>query len=169
MQNSLNIHTTAWLARLLVAIFAVSLAACDSMDKKTTGAIAGGVIGGVAGTQIGKGKGRILAVIAGAAAGAYVGAKIGEHMGERGKQKMSEATKKAAETGKAQSFNDAETGAHGKAEVVSRETQAVQGANQKVDERECQVIKQTVVTKEGREVQENVTMCKGPDGWEAAA
>jgi uncharacterized protein YcfJ len=169
MQNSLKIVSTAGLTRLFVAIFALSLAACDSMDKKTAGAIAGGVIGGAAGTQVGKGKGRILAVIVGAAAGAYVGAKIGEHMENRDKDKMSEATKKAAETGKAQSFTNADSGVQGKAEVVSREMQAVQGTDQKVAERECQVIKQTLITQEGREMQENVTMCKGPQGWEAAA
>jgi surface antigen len=139
------------------------------MDKKTTGAIAGGVLGGVAGTQVGKGKGRILAVLVGAAAGAYIGSKIGERLEERDQKKMSEATKKAAETGKSQSFSNPDTGVQGKAEVVSRSTQAVQSTDKQVTERECQVIKQTVITKDGKEAQENVTLCRGPQGWEVAA
>jgi surface antigen len=119
--------------------------------------------------QENRGKGRILAVIVGAAAGAYVGAKIGQHLEDRDKEKLSQATQKAAATGKAQSFTNPDTGVQGKAEVVGSETQPVRSADQKVEDRECQVIKQTVTTKDGREAQENVTMCKGPQGWEAAA
>lgn len=154
------------LRRALVLSLAFFLVSCESMDKKTIGAITGGVIGAAAGSQVGSGKGKVLAVLVGAGAGAYVGSKIGGYLEERDKKKMSEATQKAAETSQPQTFTNPDTGVQGKAEVVKTETQAVKVSEQAVENRECKTIKQTIVTKDNREVQEDVTTCKGPNGWE---
>jgi outer membrane lipoprotein SlyB len=166
----MNIHfpSRAPLVRVVVITIAMSLAACESMDKKTVGAVTGGVVGAVAGNQVGKGTGRVLATIAGAAVGAYVGAKIGDHLSNRDKEKMSQATAQAAETNQAQSFTGENSGVVGKAEVVGTETRPVQVAGQKTEDRECKTIKQTVTTKDGQPVTEDVITCKGPNGWEPA-
>jgi outer membrane lipoprotein SlyB len=155
-------------ATSLILVLSAALAACDSLDKKTVGTVTGGVVGAVAGSQIGKGKGRVLATIVGAAAGAYVGSRIGDRLEERDKEKMSEATKKAAATDRAQSFVNDSSGVAGKAEVVETQTRDVQVAEQKVEQRECKTIKQTVMTKSGEQVTEDVITCKGPNGWELA-
>lgn len=169
MKNELSFTAGLGKRWLLPAMIPMFLFSCESMDKKTIGTITGGIVGAAVGTQVGGGKGKILAVVAGAAAGAYVGSKIGGYLEERDKEKMAEATKKAVETNQPQTFKNPETGVQGKAEVVKSGTQPVQVANNSTEDRECKTIKQTIVTPGGREVQEDVTTCKGPNGWEVVS
>jgi surface antigen len=169
MRNYVPIFPMRLRSSLLVVTLTVFLASCETMDKKTIGAITGGVIGAGVGTQVGGGRGKILAVIAGAAAGAYVGSKVGGHLEERDRKKMAEATQKTAETSQPQTFSNPDTGVQGKAEVVKTETHAVKVSEQNVENRECKTIRQTIVTKDNREVKEDVTTCKGPNGWEPVA
>lgn len=73
---------------LVVAIVALSLAACQTTgapgefgsNKTTGGGIIGAVLGGVAGSQFGKGKGQLIAVGVGTLGGMFVGSGVGSSL-----------------------------------------------------------------------------------------
>lgn len=99
------------MARIVVAVAVLALAACESPPtKQQTGAVAGAVVGGVVGSTIGGGTGRTVAIIAGTVAGAVIGGKIGAKMDEADKLKAAQALE-TTPTGKNSTWKNPDTGA----------------------------------------------------------
>lgn len=97
-----------------------SLFSCDAPGQaNTTGAVVGGLVGALAGSQVSK-KDRALGAAIGAGIGAAIGNSIGCRMDRNARQDAQQAFERALETGRAQTWNDPQTGASGRIEVVSR-------------------------------------------------
>lgn len=73
---------------LVVGLFALSLAGCETLDnmssREVTGTVVGGALGGLVGSQFGgRSSDRVLMAGLGVALGAYVGNRIGHAMDKR--------------------------------------------------------------------------------------
>ena len=157
----------AWGLALLPAIgYAATM-------QEQLGTAIGGALGGVLGSQTGKGSGRIPGIAVGTALGAFIGNRVGKYLDEQEKRRVAEATVQAAETGKPQTVKT-RTGATVTTSVTSPEASptqpiaapapVVQTAEASV--RECRTVSQTIVLRDGTSEVENVTVCKGANGWE---
>lgn len=94
------------------------LFSCDaSGSSNTTGAVVGGLVGGLVGSQVSKNE-RALGAVIGAGIGAAIGNNIGCRMDRKAQQDARTAFQKALDTGKAQTWTDAKTGATGRIEVL---------------------------------------------------
>jgi surface antigen len=95
-----------------------SLFSCDAPgSSNTTGAVVGGLVGGLVGSQVSKNE-RTLGAVIGAGIGAAIGNNIGCRMDRKAQQDARTAFEKALDTGKAQTWSDAKTGATGRIEVL---------------------------------------------------
>lgn len=145
---------------LAVAVLPVALAGCVSASKQQAGTGIGAVVGGVLGSQVGSGSGRRAATVIGAVAGGIIGNQIGRYLDERDRERARAASQKALDTGTTQSWQNRDSGNSGTAQVVNA---SAAGSS---PERPCRTIKQTIALKDGTSREEEVTACKGPNGWE---
>ena len=149
-------------------IFIISLSACQSISPvdSLTGNVASSDAESQSGSQF---EGSILDSVSDSIievfSDLYARGAIVDYMGDVDKQNIIKATQKAADTGQLQIFTNPESGVQGKAEVVKSVTLPTQEEGKEDGVRECKTIRQTIVLKDGREITENVTTCKGPDGW----
>jgi len=98
------------------------LFSCDaSGSANTTGAVVGGLVGGLVGSQISKNE-RTLGAVIGAGLGAALGNNIGCRMDRKSQQDARVAFERALDTGRAQTWSDAQTGATGRIEVLGPST-----------------------------------------------
>lgn len=87
---------------LVVALAAISLAACQSGDagpREGIGTVAGAVAGGLIGSTIGAGGGRVAATVAGAAIGGLLGNQIGRSLDNQAREQAYAAEYRALEYG----------------------------------------------------------------------
>lgn len=87
-------------------------------SKQKIGAAAGAVVGGVVGNRVIKGK-RVLGTVIGGAAGAAAGSWLGCKLQTNDQKKAQKALEQAAANGRDQQWSNSETGASGRASVVS--------------------------------------------------
>ena len=142
---------------LMVFLLLTGFRWLDSKEEKGTGI--GGILGGVIGNKLGKDKNKELWTIVGVAAGAFIGNRIGKNLDQKDKEKLAEATIKAAETGENQEWENTESGKVGQAKIVqaSVDTDTDKNSN-------CREIEQSVALDDGSVVTEKVKACKGEDG-----
>lgn len=96
-----------------------SLFSCEGSGKKQEGgALIGAAAGAFLGSKISKNE-KTLGALVGAAAGAAAGSYIGCRMQSTDTALAQQATKKALETGVAQTWSNPRTGASGRVDVVS--------------------------------------------------
>lgn len=96
------------------------LFACEgSGGKQEGGALIGAAAGALLGNKVGGKKNRTLGTLVGAAAGAAAGGYIGCRMQSTDAALAEQATKKALETGVAQTWSNSRTGNSGRIAVVS--------------------------------------------------
>jgi surface antigen len=146
--------SVAWFRRLTVIALVMLLAACQSNETRRFGGVLGSVAGSIGGSYLGSylgggTAGRILGAVAGGVGGYYLGSTIGGHLGKDDQRRMAETSQQAYETNQTQTFTNQDSGVRGKAEIVG----AAEG-------RECKIIRQTVVLKDGKTVTEDVKSCK---------
>ena len=162
------------------------------------GGLLGAAGGAAAGGALSKNKttGMLIGGTVGALGGALIGKQIGKVLDERDRKKHAEAVAKALETGQSQSWNSTDTGASGQVAVkeasvtkvntpvttppvttpatptqpaVVEEVGSPAPTPQVVaDSRICRTVTQTIRLKDGTTKSEDLTACKGPNGWEAA-
>jgi len=148
------------IAFLAAGVLFGSLSGCAGMDKSTG---IGAALGGLAGSQVGGGKGRYVGVAAGIAVGAFIGNRVGKYLDEKEKRKAADATAQTAETGQKQEFKTTSG-----ATVTTVAAAAPPPAATATPARECRTVRQSVVLENGTRDSEDVTVCKGPDGWQPA-
>ncbi len=101
-----------------------SLFSCDAQGSANTkGAVVGGLVGALAGSQISK-KNQALGAAIGAGLGAALGNNLGCRMDRKSRQDAETAFQRALDTGQAQTWSDAQTGANGRVEVLGRASPA---------------------------------------------
>lgn len=123
-------------------------------EGTAAGAIMGGIIGGLIG---GHGGAAVGGAIAGTIIGGMIGNRIGAQLDAEDRAALAQMTRVAIRSGKPQRHANKKTGVKMRAEVVS---------SQKVDGKPCRTIKQEVVLKDGNVVNDTVSACRGPNGWE---
>jgi surface antigen len=97
-----------------------SIFSCQSSgNKQAGGAVAGAVIGGLLGNSTGGKRSRGVNTVLGAAAGAAVGSYIGCRMQTSDQQRAEAAAQRALQYGENTSWNNPETGASGRINVIS--------------------------------------------------
>lgn len=143
----------------LLAVLAISLAACqNSGPKQTGGTLIGAAAGGLLGAQIGKGSGQLAATAAGALLGAWVGSEVGKSLDRADRAYAQQAHKQAlaAPVGQTITWNNPESGNSGTVTPVRDGTDQASGAY-------CREYQQTV-TVGGKTEQAYGTACRQPDG-----
>jgi surface antigen len=158
---------------IIVALLILGLlTGCQGASKQQQGGIGGGaggaVIGGILGKQFGGDVGAIIGAIGGGVLGYWGGSKIGEYLDDQDKKKHEQATVQALETGQSQQWNNPETGTSGTVEITPVAIQSQSQHQVQIDapERECRTINQSITLQDGTQQQEEMTACKGPNGWE---
>jgi uncharacterized protein YcfJ len=158
VKSIFNAHLGNPAATALVTALVVGLASpaqAQMGPREQDGTAAGALIGGALGGALG-GRNPVVGAIAGAAIGSFVGNRIGAALDEADRQALSSATRAAVISGKPKRFSR-KGGARGKVDVV-RTSQS--------NGRQCRTIRQEVVLKDGRVLNDTVNACKGPRGWE---
>ncbi len=143
-----------------VLVLALSGTAAQSQmgPKESGGTVGGALIGGVLGSALGgSGAGRIVGGVAGAAVGGFIGNRIGASLDEEDRRAMSRSTRAALTSGSSSQFSNKKTGVKGTAKVIGNSRNASGEA--------CRTVAQEVVLKDGSVVRDQVTGCKGPNGW----
>ena len=147
-----------------MALAALSLGACESMqgagNKQILGGAGGAVLGGLAGSQIGGGSGRLVATGAGVLLGALVGSEIGSSLDKADRTYARQANQRAYEApvGETITWNNPESGNYGSV-TPTRDGYSSGG-------RYCREYQQ-VITVNGRQETGYGTACQQPDGsWE---
>jgi surface antigen len=143
-----------------ILVLTVSGAAAHAQmgPKESGGTVGGALIGGVLGSALGgSGAGRIVGGVAGAAVGGFIGNRIGASLDEEDRRAMSRSTRSAMTSGSSSQFANKKTGVKGSAKVISNTRNASGQA--------CRTVAQEVVLKDGSVVRDQVTGCKGPNGW----
>jgi surface antigen len=87
-------------------------------NKQGTGAVIGGVAGAILGNVIAGRGSRTLGTLLGGAAGAAAGSALGCKLQKNDRDKAERAAQDALETGRNQSWSNADTGASGRVEVA---------------------------------------------------
>lgn len=174
-------------ASAVCLVFLLLFGGCEGMTKEKVATGVGGVIGAATGILIGgttkdKQKGQVIGGVLGGVAGMVIGAQIGKMLDEQDRKKHEEATAKALETGKNQSWQSPNTGASGQITVneippatvpsstqVSNSVSPEQPTAEQIvyQARQCRTLTQTIKLKDGTSRTEDLTACKGPNGWEA--
>jgi surface antigen len=144
-----------------VLLITVLVTACSSTgNKQSLGALLGGAAGALVGAKVSKDSNRAASVAIGTAVGALVGYGVGRYLDDQDQQHLAAATVKTAESGQTQEVRNSETGTTIRTAPVSSPSQASSEG--------CRTVKQSVELADGRHESENVRLCKGPNGWEAA-
>ncbi len=153
-----GVDSIAWAKRLAVIAVVILLPACQSTNARQIGGLVGSIAGSIGGSYLGSyvgdTAGAIVGSVAGGLAGYFVGAEIGGYLGRDDKKKMAEATQRALDTGKTQTFNNPNSGVKGQAEVIPASEAAQRAPG------ECKTIRQTVVLKDETTYTEDVNSCK---------
>ncbi len=149
----------------LLAVLAISLAACqNSGPKQTGGTLVGAAAGGLLGAQFGKGSGKLAATAVGVLLGAWVGSEVGKSLDRADRLAMQRTTQTALETGRSNEpvmWSNPDTGHRG--------TVTPQPAYQAPQGQQCREYQQTV-TIGGRTEQAYGTACRQPDGtWKVVS
>ena len=157
-------NSTTLIKLLSMNIFIVSLSACQSINP------VGDATGSIASSDVesqfeGSILDPILDTMIGVFSGIHARGTIEDYIGDHDKQNIIKITRKAADTGQLQIFNNIDSGVQGKAEVVMSKALPTLEEGKQDGVRECKTVRQTVVLKDRREITETVTICKGPDGW----
>ncbi len=142
----------------LIAVVAMSLAACsDAGPKENVGTIVGGVGGAVIGSQIGSGSGQIVATAAGTLIGAFLGREVGRSLDKSDIAAAQQAQDRAhtAPVGERIVWSNPESGHSGTV------TPTRQGAD--TSGHVCREY-QTTVTVDGKTERAYGTACRQPDG-----
>ena len=143
----------------LLAVLAISLAACqNSGPKQTGGTLIGAAAGGLLGAQIGKGSGKLAATAAGVLLGAWVGSEVGKSLDRADRAYAQQAHEQAlaAPVGQTITWNNPKSGNSGTVTPVRDGTDQASGAY-------CREYQQTV-TVGGKTEQAYGTACRQPDG-----
>lgn len=149
-----------------IVVICMALAGCETMSKQQMGTGVGAIAGGILGTQIGGGTGKIIATVGGAALGGLLGSQLGKYLDTQDKSKADAASRQALETGRTQTWTNPETGVRGTVQVVNTPNRSKPVAAG-TPARQCRTTKHDIVLKDGSTRTEDVTACKGPNGWEA--
>ena len=147
---------TASLVVLLTASLALS--SCEtSGSKEQSGTLIGAGIGGLIGSQFGGNTGgRVAAGIIGAGIGGLIGNRIGAELDAQDRARLHEITTASIRTGRSRSFRNPTTGVQASTRVIETKT-----ASGKL----CRTVQQNVTLKNGSTSNDQVTGCKGSDGW----
>lgn len=147
-----------------MAVSALSLAGCQTLEGRGTKELVGGgsgaILGGLAGSQVGSGSGRLWATGAGVLLGALVGTEIGRSLDSADRAAAMNAQSRAygAPIGETVTWNNPNTGNYG-TYTPTRDGYSSSG-------RYCREYQQTI-TVGGRSEQAYGTACQQPDGsWE---
>ena len=147
-----------------VALMAVALTGCQSMqgqgNKQLIGTGSGAVIGGLLGSQVGKGSGAMVGVGVGTLLGALIGSEIGSSLDKADLAYANQAQNQAyrAPVGESVSWNNPDSGNYGTI-TPTREGKSTSG-------RYCREFSQTIYV-EGRQQTGYGTACQNPDGtWQ---
>jgi len=145
-----TVVVTAWFA------IAPDLASAQMGNKESQGTIGGALIGGLVGGLIGGGgSNSVVGAIAGTAIGGFIGNRIGASLDEQDRIALARATRNAFASGRSQSFSG--RSGRGRAAVVS---------STNVDGKPCRTVKQEVILKDGSVLNDTVSACRGPNGWQ---
>jgi surface antigen len=138
--------------------------ACSSSgDNQSIGALIGGGLGALTGAKVSKDSNRAASIAIGTAVGALVGYGVGRYLDDQDRQRMATATVQTAESGRSQEVHNPETGTTIRTTPVAKAP-----ASKPTTASNCRTVTQSVETSDGRNESEDVTVCKGPNGWEAA-
>lgn len=149
---------------LAACTLSLLLGGCVSVSKQQAGTGAGALVGGLLGSQIGKGSGKTAATLVGVLAGGVAGNQIGKYLDDRDRQQAAAASQRAFDTGASQQWRNPSTGNSGTIQVVDQPVQVNTPAH--TSGRVCRTTKQTVNLANGTSRDDEVTACKGPNGWE---
>ena len=142
----------------LVLVVSGTAAQAQMGPKEQGGTVGGALIGGVLGSALGgSAAGRIVGGVAGAAVGGLIGNRIGASLDEEDRRAMMRSTRSALASGSSSQFTNKKTGVRGTAKVV--------GTSKNASGQACRTVAQEVVMKDGSVVRDQVTGCKGPNGW----
>lgn len=125
--------------------------------KESQSTIGGALIGGIVGGLIGHGgSASVVGAIAGTAIGGFIGNRIGASLDEQDRIALARATRAAFASGKSQRFRR-KSGVHGNISVVS---------SSRVNGKPCRTVKQEIVLKNGSVLNDTLSACRGPNGWQ---
>jgi surface antigen len=142
---------------ILLTVAAVNTAPAQMGPHESQGTAVGALFGGLIGGAIGGGAGRaIVGSLAGAAVGGFIGNRIGASLDEQDRIALDHATRNAFISGRSQHFAR-RAGAHGRVVVLN---------SNRVDGKPCRTVKQEVVLKNGNVLDDTVSACRGPHGWQ---
>ncbi len=172
------------------------LSGCADLNKQAVGTGVGAIVGGLGGSQVGNGKGKTAATAVGVLAGAVIGNQIGKYLDDKDRAEANAATQRALDSGRSQTWSNPDSGASGQIKVInpgrSSATSASKTSQRPISKnpyqqpaatqlstastpstvtastagRTCKTIRQTITLKDGSTHEEDVTACKGPNGWE---
>lgn len=77
--------------KILIALAAVALTACGTLNNEQQGSLIGAAAGGIIGAQVGGGTGQVVATFIGAVIGSQVGANIGRNLDQTDRAKIGQA------------------------------------------------------------------------------
>lgn len=147
-----------------MALAALSMSACETLQnngtKQNIGGVTGAVAGGLLGSQVGKGSGQLWATGAGVLLGALVGSEIGASLDKADLAYANQAQQRAyrAPVGETIAWNNPESGNSG-TYTPTRDGTSNSG-------RYCREYQQTI-TVDGRQQSAYGTACQQPDGsWQ---
>lgn len=150
-------HTLVMVATACALALAAPEASAQFGPRESGGAFGGALIGGALGSLVGgKSGARVGGAIAGAVIGGFIGSRIGAALDEQDRQRLARETRASMEQNTPRQF----TGQSG-AKVKTRVT----GSSKNAAGQTCRTVEQEVVGKDGQVVKDQVTGCKGPDGW----
>ena len=124
-------------------------------QKEGAGTFTGALIGGAIGSMFGGGVGeRIVGGVVGAAIGGMIGNRIGASLDEQDRIALARATRNAFATGRTQRFSG--RAGRGTAHVLS---------SSNVNGQPCRTVRQEFVLKDGTVLTDELSGCRGPNGW----
>jgi len=175
-------------SRIVMAIFlALFISGCSEMSKQNTGTGLGIVIGGAMGSQVNT-KHKTSAVVLGALIGGAIGNQVGKYLDDKDRAAAGEAQQRALETGRPQTWQNSVSGNSGRVNVVDKDQKSpntspnkaktnssarpaspdnISSSSANAGQKPCKTIRQSITLKDGSTHEEDVTACKGPNGWEA--
>jgi surface antigen len=166
MRNTLCTTTVRILPLICIVSICSALLACSTTtsydqvgQKQEQGEEIGSIIGDMLGTYLPVGNsvaGQVLKTHAGTIGG-LVGSAIGASLDEEDRQALDKATRASFESGQSKNFTNKRTGVRGSVTVTNSRVQSGQP---------CRTVKQDVRLKNGTALSENVSACRGPNGWE---
>ncbi|QLC72357.1 glycine zipper 2TM domain-containing protein [Pseudomonas sp. LPB0260] len=152
--------TTRYLCLVLMCTL---LVACSSTgNKQNIGVLIGGGLGALTGAKLSKDSNRAASIAIGTAVGALVGYGIGRYLDDQDQQRMATATVQTAESGRPQEVRNPDTGT-----TIRTTPVANAPTSTPTTASNCRTVRQSVELPDGRNESEDVTVCKGPNGWEA--